>query len=120
MDAAIRDTRLRRVHTPTRIHDHPDRVQLRMGRSKNILISIKEQARGIEVVLRIFGIADLVLQRRLGELHRFFVLFTRLDELGLDFCWEEEEEPWSAHRGAYAPAAASVLRLGQGLPPRST
>ena len=64
MDATIGNTRIRGVHTPTRIHNHPNGIQLRMRRPKNILISIKKQSSRIEVVLRVLGVPDLVLERR--------------------------------------------------------
>ena len=104
-----------RVHTPTRIHNHPNRVQLRMRRPKNILVPVKEQARRIEVVLRVLRVPDLVLQSRLGQLHGLLILFGRLDELGGRLrCGESEEEPRRAahrHRGNVAPEGrrAAVL-----------
>ena len=102
MDATFGNTRIRGVHTPTRIHDHPNRVQLRMRRPKNILISIKKQSSRIEVVLRVLRVPDFILQSRLGQLHGLFILFGRLDELGVDVCGDHGQAPRRAahrHRG---------------------
>ena len=111
MHAAIGHTRIRRVHTPTRIHNHPNRVQLRMRRPKNILVPVKEQARRIEVVLRVLRVPDLILQSRLGQLHGLLVLFRRLDELGVDVCGDHGQEPRRAahrHRGVAPEGLLSV------------
>mmetsp|Transcript_8183 Transcript_8183/g.25674 ORF Transcript_8183/g.25674 Transcript_8183/m.25674 type:complete len:200 (-) Transcript_8183:9-608(-) len=123
MHAAIGHTRIRRVHAAARVDDHADRIQLRMRRSKNILVPVKEQARGIEVVLRVLRVPDFILQSRLGQLHGFFILFGRLDELGGRLCRCEEEEPCDAHRphrrrrgGAPRPPRRRCCSSARGCP----